>query len=78
MLIVTVLGSIITGLATPTEAAALGAFGTTLLAVLSRKLTWTALSKVIYETRTVTATILFVLIGATFFHSFSTRQTETI
>ena len=74
----TVLGSFITDLATPTEAAARGACGASRLAVLSRKLTWATLSEVIYETGKVTAMILFVLIGATFFHSFSTRQTETI
>lgn len=64
-LIIMVLGSIITGLATPTESAALGAFGALLLAIFARKLTWQALKEVIYETGLVTAMILFVLIGAT-------------
>ncbi|MEO1192622.1 MAG: TRAP transporter large permease subunit [Pseudomonadota bacterium] len=66
-LIVMVLGSIIAGIATPTEAAALGAFGAMVLAFLSGKLTWPALKSVIYETGSVTAMILFVLIGATVF-----------
>jgi len=66
-LIVVVLGSIIAGIATPTEAAALGAAGATLLAVLARRLNWTALKEVVLETGRVNAMILFVLIGATIF-----------
>jgi len=67
ILIVVVLGSIIAGVATPTEAAALGALGATLLAILARQLTWSALKEVIYETALINAMILFVLIGATVF-----------
>ncbi|MEM6850051.1 MAG: TRAP transporter large permease subunit, partial [Pseudomonadota bacterium] len=66
-LIVVVLGSIIAGIATPTEAAALGAAGATLLALFTRQLTLKALAEVVYETGRVTAMILFVLIGATVF-----------
>ena len=66
-LIVVVLGSIIAGIATPTEAAALGAAGATFLAMLARQLTLKALAAVVYETGRVTAMILFVLIGATVF-----------
>ena len=67
VLIVVVLGSIIAGVATPTEAAALGAIGATLLAVLARTLTWEALKEVVCETGRVNAMIFFVLIGATVF-----------
>lgn len=67
ILIVVVLGSIIAGVATPTEAAALGALGATLLALIARQLTWTALKEVIHETALINAMILFVLIGATVF-----------
>ncbi len=67
VLIVVVLGSIVAGVATPTEAAALGAIGATLLALLARTLTWSALKEVIHETARVNAMIFFVLIGATVF-----------
>ena len=66
-LIVVVLGSILAGVATPTEAAALGALGALVLAALSRQLTWIALKEVVYETGRINAMILFVLIGATVF-----------
>ncbi len=67
VLIVVVLGSIIAGVATPTEAAALGALGSTLLALIARRLSWAALKEVIHETALINAMILFVLIGATVF-----------
>lgn len=67
VLIVLVLGSIVAGVATPTEAAALGAAGATVLALLAGQLSFRALSEVVYETGRVTAMILFVLIGATVF-----------
>ena len=67
ILIVVVLGSIIAGVATPTEAAALGALGATVLALLARQLSWKALKEVVYETALINAMILFVLIGATVF-----------
>ncbi|MEM8551836.1 MAG: TRAP transporter large permease subunit [Pseudomonadota bacterium] len=66
-LIVVVLGSILAGIATPTEAAALGAAGAVLLALISRQLTFKAVREVVLETGRVTAMILFVLIGATVF-----------
>ncbi|MEM8664781.1 MAG: TRAP transporter large permease subunit, partial [Pseudomonadota bacterium] len=66
-LIVLVLGSILAGVATPTEAAALGAAGAAFLALISGKLTFGALTAVVLETGKVTAMILFVLIGATVF-----------
>jgi len=67
VLIGTVLGSILAGVATPTEAAALGAFGATLLALIGRKLDLNGMGEVVYETGKITAMILFVLIGATVF-----------
>lgn len=67
ILILVVLGSIIAGIATPTEAAALGALGAFLLAVLSRQLTWKQFLAVLNETTRTTAMIMFVMIGATIF-----------
>jgi tripartite ATP-independent transporter DctM subunit len=67
ILILVVLGSIIAGIATPTEAAALGALGAFLLAVASRQLTWKQFLAVLNETTRTTAMIMFVMIGATIF-----------
>ena len=67
LLIVAVLGSIIAGVATPTEAAALGALGAFLLALLERELDWRQFVEVLRETTRTTAMIMFVMIGATVF-----------
>ncbi|HJP52034.1 MAG TPA: TRAP transporter large permease subunit [Pseudomonadales bacterium] len=64
-LILAVLGSIFFGLATPTEAAGVGAAGALLLALLNKALTWGVLREVIYETTRTTAFIFAVLLGAT-------------
>lgn len=67
LLILSVLGTIITGIATPTESAAIGAAGAMILALLSRKLTRRALTGALYETTKTTAMIVFVMIGASIF-----------
>lgn len=66
-LILAVLGSIIAGIATPTEAAALGAAGALLLAFFSRELTRAQFVATLRETTKTTAMIMFVMIGATVF-----------
>jgi tripartite ATP-independent transporter DctM subunit len=66
-LILTVLGSIATGTATPTEAAGLGAICAMILAAINRKLTFRTLSTCVRETGNTSAMILGVLVGATFF-----------
>ncbi|MCL1476226.1 TRAP transporter large permease subunit [Marinobacter sp. M3C] len=65
LLITSVLGSIITGVATPTEGAAIGAAGALLLTLLSGKLSWSVLSGACKETTLTTGMILFLSIGAT-------------
>ncbi|NYT83399.1 TRAP transporter large permease subunit [Alcaligenaceae bacterium] len=67
LLIIAVLGSIIAGVATPTEAAALGALGAFLLALFSRELTFRQFVDVIRDTTKTTAMIMFVMVGATIF-----------
>lgn len=67
LLIVAVLGSILGGLASPTEAAAVGAMGATLLTVLQGKLNLDILNKVMRETMSLTAMVFFILLGATTF-----------
>ena len=64
-LILAVLGSIFFGLATPTEAAGVGAAGALLLAVLNRALNMSVLREVLFETTRTTAFIFTVLLGAT-------------
>ncbi|MEM8540100.1 MAG: TRAP transporter large permease subunit [Pseudomonadota bacterium] len=67
LLILTVLGSIATGTATPTEAAGLGAICAMILAAMNRKLTFKTLSSCVRETGNTSAMILGVLVGATIF-----------
>jgi tripartite ATP-independent transporter DctM subunit len=67
LLILAVLGSIVAGVATPTEAAAIGAAGALFLALLSRQLSVQTLQRALGETTKTTAMIVFVMIGATIF-----------
>lgn len=67
LLIVLVLGSIISGIATPTEAAAVGALGATILAFLKGQLNKTRLAEVCHSTTLVTAMVFTILIGASVF-----------
>ncbi|MFC4214848.1 TRAP transporter large permease subunit [Pseudophaeobacter arcticus] len=64
-----VLGSIYTGVATPTEAAAVGVLGAAISASLTRRLSFTMLSGAATETLRVTAMILWITIGARAFIS---------
>ena len=66
-LIMAVLGSIIGGVAAPTEAASMGALGSILIAALTRRLSWKTLRETIETTARITATVLFVLICAQVF-----------
>lgn len=67
ILIVTVLGSILSGAATPTEAAGVGAFGATVLAASKGQLSITRLREVAQSTTQVTAMVFLILIGAAIF-----------
>ncbi len=66
-LILVVLGSIFAGVATPTEAGALGAVGAVLLAALNRRLEWKDLWGTMEHTARLTAMVAFLLIGSTAF-----------
>ncbi|MBL8660595.1 MAG: TRAP transporter large permease subunit [Rhodospirillales bacterium] len=66
-LIVAVLGSIFFGIATPTEASGLGAFGAMLLAAVNRRLNFKVLREACIETMHTTAFIFALFIGATAF-----------
>lgn len=67
VLIVLVLGSILFGLATPTEAAGIGAFGSLCIAWYKGKLNLPTLKEVTLNTTTVTAMVFMILIGASIF-----------
>ena len=67
VLIIAVLGSIIAGIATPTEAAAVGAMGATLLAYFKKQLHFKQLKEVTQSTTQVTSMVFFILIGASLF-----------
>ena len=66
-LIVTVLGSILMGLATPSEAAGVGAFGATFLAGIKGQLSIQKLREVAQNTTQVTSMVFLILIGAAIF-----------
>ncbi|WJW75468.1 TRAP transporter large permease subunit [Thiohalobacter sp. IOR34] len=67
LLIVAVLGSILAGLATPTEAAAVGAVGALLLAALQGRLDLAMLGAVARSTTRVSSMVFLILIGASVF-----------
>ncbi|MEL7353971.1 MAG: TRAP transporter large permease subunit [Cyanobacteria bacterium J06560_5] len=66
-LILLVLGSIFFGIATPTEAGALGCFGAMVLAAVKRQLTWKGLRDVCDRTLRTTSMVIFILLGSTAF-----------
>lgn len=67
ILIATVLGSILAGYATPTEAASVGAMGTLILAVFYRSLNARVLQEIAVSTLKTTSMVFFILIGASVF-----------
>jgi tripartite ATP-independent transporter DctM subunit len=67
ILILLVLGSIFAGVATPTEAGAVGAVGAMLLAAVRRRLTVGVLREAGTETLKLTTMVIFLLIGSTMF-----------
>ncbi|WP_299617495.1 TRAP transporter large permease subunit [Pelagibius sp.] len=67
VLIVLVLGSIIAGWATPTEAAGVGAFGSIILALVNGKLSFKVLNDVVQRTALTNGMLFFIFIGATAF-----------
>ena len=68
-LILAVLGSIMFGLATPTEAAAVGAFGAVILAASYRALTWPRLKEAVYLTARTSAMVCWLFVGSSTFAS---------
>jgi len=69
LLIMSVLGSILLGLATPAEAAAIGAFGGLFLAFCYKSLTWTGLKQSVFLTAKTTAMVCWLFVGSWTFAS---------
>ncbi|MGL4622423.1 TRAP transporter large permease [Chroococcidiopsis sp.] len=67
LLILLVLGSIFFGIATPTEAGAVGCLGAVILAGFNRRLSWRSLWQVCDVTLRITSMVIFILIGSTAF-----------
>ncbi|WP_428158497.1 TRAP transporter large permease [Desulfobacter sp.] len=74
LLIVLVLGSIFFGIATPTEAAGVGATGAFVICVLLKKMSWKVLRDSCRQTMTISGMVFWILIGATLFSVFYTSQ----
>ena len=70
LLVLFVLGSLYTGLTTPTEAAAVGAFGALLIALASRKLNKSNFTESLFDTGRTTAMIMFIFLGGIIFSRF--------
>ncbi len=67
VLIFLVLGTIFMGLATPTEAGAMGAVGAVFLAMINGRFSWKLLREAMSNTMRITSMVIFILIGATVF-----------
>lgn len=67
VLIVTVLGSILAGIASPTEAAAVGVLGAFVLAAMYRELSANVIREALVSTVKITAMIMFIVLGGTMF-----------
>ncbi|MFO7643124.1 MAG: TRAP transporter large permease subunit [Desulfosarcina sp.] len=80
LLITAVLGSIFKGVASPTEAAAVGAGGALLSAAVNRRLDWQVVKEACYKTMAINGMIMWILFGAACFTSifFRTGGQEVI
>ncbi len=67
ILIIAVLGSILKGIATPTEAASVGAAGALIMALFKKQLNFSMMREVVRSTTEVTSMVYFILMGATIF-----------
>lgn len=64
LLVVAVLGSIIGGIAAPTEAASMGALGSALIALGAGRMSWSLLRETLHGTLTISAMVFFILLCA--------------
>ena len=71
-IIILVLGSIFFGVATPTEAASVGAFGSFLIVILRRKFSWMEFWKALDDTMRTTGMLFLIIIGVSLFSRYLT------
>ncbi|MEO7241869.1 MAG: TRAP transporter large permease [Variovorax sp.] len=77
LLFTLVTGLLYLGVATPTEASALGAFGAFVLALVKRRLSWAALKNALWTTARTSTMITMIIIGAMLFGYFLTLTQTT-
>ena len=70
LLFILVMGGLFAGFFTPTEAAGVGAFGTIIIALAGRNLTWKGFVNALYDTTRISCMIFVVVAGATVFGHF--------
>lgn len=70
LLFVLVMGGLFAGIFTPTEAAGIGAFGTIVIALIGRNLSWKGFKNALYDTTRISCMIFVVVAGATVFGHF--------
>jgi C4-dicarboxylate transporter, DctM subunit len=70
LLFILVMGGLFTGLFTPTEAGAVGAFGALAIALVRRTITWKAFLQSLMETTRISCMIMMIVAGATVFGHF--------
>ncbi|MFW6076645.1 MAG: TRAP transporter large permease [Hyphomicrobiales bacterium] len=69
LLVFATVGSILAGIASPTEAAGIGAFGTIVLALVYRTFTWRKFFEALRQTVVINTMVLFIVVGGTMFTS---------
>jgi tripartite ATP-independent transporter DctM subunit len=74
LLMAACLGTIYVGIATPTEAAGIGAFFTVLTALIMKRLTWSVLKESLLSTVSVTCMVLFLVLGGLILSNFLMSQ----
>ena len=77
ILIVAVLGAIFAGIATPTEAAAVGAFGALIFVFIYRRFSWKLFKEICYTNLRLSSMIVWIIIGASCFVSLYTAVGAT-
>jgi len=70
IIFIAVMGGLFGGIFTPTEAGAIGAFATLMVAVVRRTINWSGFSQALFETTRITCMILVIVAGATIFGKF--------
>jgi len=64
LLVLSIMGAIFTGIATPTEASAIGAFSIIICTAIYRKLTWQALKEALWRTARLSGMVMWIFFGA--------------